>query len=343
MLKAGRSFGEGLKGITMDIACKKYNAATLCRKLKLQDIEEINLISFHKTYSISKEEFTDFIDFLSHLNKFVIKIFKPYPSVLRYLWKAEKNNFKNEIKGIKKIFKIFEGDLEKYTTLKVVQYKDMEFIGIQIKLKTDTVYGTVSSKCDHELEDHKFTSLNKFHKFIKQTLEALIIIQKHDYSHTDIKQSNIIYCSSDDSYKIIDWELLKPLSWYKSKQYFANKTHNNPLTLYIYGMPVLLALETFTLMNQTKHPEWYESNFYKEIYNKLDEELHIIIKNKSEHQLFREYKYTFDLFALGMTYAQLLIKNKLHSPKLHKFILKITSLTNYFKNAEEALDYFNQV
>jgi serine/threonine protein kinase len=335
----GKKFGSGVKGETLDIACKFNNSDTLCKKLN-NNISNINVItSDNKTHSI--DEIEPFLSFLSTLNQYVIKIFKPHKKLLSVLFNKEDQNYKKEINGIKKIFKIYKNDLEKYTTIKTVLYNNLSIIGIQIIFKNKpTLYGTFSTKCNYEVSDYKFKNTKEFDIFIKQTLESIVIIQENNYAHTDLKPSNIIYCANNKTFKIIDWELLKKILWTKNKQYFANKSHNTPLTQYIYGIPVYAALKVFKIMNYEKYNEWYSSNEFQEIYNKVKQDLSTITKTK--HQLFREYKYTFDIFAIGMTYGQLLIKNKLNFGKYKEFIYKLTDFKDGFKTAKEALDYFNQ-
>jgi serine/threonine protein kinase len=331
-MQAGKIYGEGVKGITMDIACKSYNTGTLCKKLNTKQIQEINLISFNKVYKV--KNIRDFLNFLDNIKDYVVKIFKVLP--IYNFFSSGKKNFYNEINGIKTIYKIYNNDLSKYTTLKAITYNEIDFIGIQfIVNNSHTIYATISKKCSYDVSNYKFDN-KSFDEFVLQTLESLSILQINKYAHTDIKADNIIYCDYDKKFKLIDWELLKKLSWEKKHKYFANARNSSPLASYIYGMPEIIAFKRFYSKNNNISTELSVIiNIFKEEFNK--------IKHMKYNELFNKYKYHFDLFAMALTYIYLLNKNNINSKKYMDLIIKMTSLTSKFEDAKEALNYWRSL
>lgn len=343
---AGKVYGEGVKGITMDVSCIYNDTHTFCSKLKEKKIKYVKLFSGDGNTVLSKKDFEDFITFLSKQDAFVVKIFKAakfsfLKEITKYFY-DEHQHFKNEMNGIKKMFSIYGDQVSKYTTLKTLTYNSKDFVGLQIKYEDGpTTWATFSAKCSYDAADYKFTKNAMFDKFIIQTLESLIILQKHGYAHTDLKQNNIIYCDKEKAFKIIDWEMLKPLSWSKNHQYFANVSHNSPLGLYLYNVPKMLAFNIYNSANLKQYPKVYKSREYKHISSMVNKQLTDAIKDKTHKQLFYKYKNNFDMFAIGMTYLHLLVKNKINTQQYMPFIERLLLLDdNRFRSIEEAYTHF---
>ena len=82
----------------------------------------------------------------------------------------------------------------------------------EAKARLKTEFFIFQEKCHKTLDNIKFTQ-KEFNKFIKDIYESLLILQKSNFIHNDIKADNVIYC--DNKYKLIDWDLSKDLG--KSK------------------------------------------------------------------------------------------------------------------------------
>ena len=340
-MQGGKIYGEGVKGITMDISCIHGDKHTLCKKIKKNKVSSINLISFHNKHKI--KDIDAFVDYLSKLDDYVIKIFKSdkFSDIFNF-FSITNSNFTNEMTGIKQIHRIYSKNLSKYTTIQKLNYHGFDFIGLELIFENDeVVHGTISRKCSYQVDKYKFKNEIEFKIFISQTIESLSIMQSHNYAHIDLKPDNIIYCDSNKSFKIIDWELLRPLSWRKSKQYFANPTHSAPLAMFIYGNK---PYDKIYNSNKSKNPTWHKSTEFNQILDTYKEQLEIIKKNKTSRQLFHHYKYHFDMFALAMSFGHLLHKNQLNFKEFMPFILKMTSLidSERFINASEALTWFKK-
>ena len=112
-----------------------------------------------------------------------------------------KLNFNNEMKSIKKLFKIYGDDISKYTAIKpIFNYNDINIYAISYSNK----FYIFQEKCFKTLDNIDFTQ-KEFNKMIDDVYESLLILQKNKFMHNDIKADNIIYCQN--KYKLIDWEL----------------------------------------------------------------------------------------------------------------------------------------
>ena len=116
-------------------------------------------------------------------------------------------------------------------------------------------------KCHKTLDNIKFTQ-KEFNKFIKDIYESLLILQKNNFIHNDIKADNVIYC--DNKYKLIDWDLADGYySRFKSfvKGSGGNFLFNHPIKFYSLGLSLFI-FKTFYYIFKSK-----DSDSYKWLYS----------------------------------------------------------------------------
>jgi len=321
-------YGEGNKG-------KVINNKELSLILKDKKIRKIQLISLDDKYELSSnKELNDFFDLIYSKNDFVIKLFKD----------NVKLNFKNECKGLKNIYNIFKDSYKKYSTLYFLKFKNFKFIGFKIICENTELYAIINSMCTMNMYKFKFTRYDIFNKFIENTLSSLVKLQEHKYAHTDLKPDNIIYCSNDDRFKIIDWEMSKILSLSINifSKYYANKIFNSPLAFVINGKSVTESIKSFENYNIEKKQKWFQSDQFQVIFKMYKKELYDL-KDKYviRNVIFEKYKYHLDLFAIATVYYSLMYSNNLDiTDNYIELFTKMISL-NGFLNVKNAYNYFN--
>lgn len=321
-------YGEGKKG-------KVINNKGLYNILADREIKNIKLVGLEKTKVLEKEDFKKFFDLLYNDNSYVVKVFKN---------KNTSQNFKNECKGIKNIYRIFKDSYKKYTTLYFLEFNNFKSIGFKITCNNNyKIYVVLNSMCDMSINKFNFTNYSIFNKFIENTLSALVKLQEYKYAHTDLKTDNIIYCNHDDRFKIIDWEMSKilSLSINISSQYYANIEHNSPLAFYINGKSMDESIKYFKKNNIKKKQKWFESEQFQIIFNMYVKELYNI-KDKYVFSkiIFEKYKYHLDLFAIATIYYKIMYTNNLDITEDYiELFTKMISL-NGLINAENAYKYF---
>lgn len=342
-MKAGRIIGEGVKGITMDMGCKPYDPDTFCNMIKKKNTKGLNLFSESSTHYVPKERVHRFLEHVSKKHSYVVKVFKPSGMLIPFLDRTS-SNFSNELKGMKRVFKMFSGSASKYTTLKKQTFDGHNFIAVQMLFENETpMYATFSKKCNHEIKDHRFEGYTEFNAFVRHTLETLAVLQKNGYAHCDIKTSNMVYCNDEKRFKLIDWEMSKRLSWSKNHMYFANISSDSPLALYMYGIPETLAINSFRVANYKDRSRWYDSMEAQDLIGPYINNLSSVIEGRTNEGLFRKYKNHLDMFAACLVYSETMFNNNLKQDRYLPFFSKMISLSkDRFEDASAALKEFNR-
>lgn len=320
-MQGGAILGEGAHGITYNL-CKK-DKESFCDELDKQMIREITLYTSDGTETLSKKEEIDtFLDMLHKKQEHIAKIFKPCGVFVS----TTKKQFESEIDTNRNIIKIYNKKATKYLTILLSSHNLM---GAIFQGKT-TYYVIFGSKCNNKYD-------LVLPQFILDILESIQILQTHDYSHNDIKPDNIVKCS--DRYKLIDWgesnkfnRSLKPASLMTS----------SPLRWYCYDwkLPPSMCTGLMPFRANMLEPAAAKSTFFKEIVAKIERDFSNVLKRGlSREELYETYKYSFDLFMLGMTLVYLIHDkpnyHKQYTPIIHYLI----SLTDPPKDAKEALKH----
>ncbi len=185
-MQEGAILGEGVHGITYNL-CKK-DKESFCDELDKQIIREITLYTSDGTETLSKKEEIDtFLDMLHKKQEYIAKIFKSSGIFVS----TTKKEFEREIDAHRNIIKIYNKNATKYLTITLSFHNIMGAI-----FQGNTTYYVIfGSKCNNKYD-------LVLPQFLIDILESIQILQTHDYSHNDIKPSNIVKCS--DRYKLID-------------------------------------------------------------------------------------------------------------------------------------------
>ncbi len=223
----GKYISEGYVGITMDVYNPDDNI-DLYNLIKKDNPNNIIL------YGINKNLYVNDIDILKYLEgktEFIVKKIKKGSIIVG----SARLNFKNELSSIKKIFKFMGNKIEDYTTIKpIFKYNDVDIYALSYKKK----FYIFQEKCSNTIDKIKF-SQKEFNKMIHDIYEVLLLLQKNNFLHNDLKADNIIYCNN--KYKLIDWDN----AWYSRNSYKVifkrgNFLFNHPYKFYNKGIPLFV-------------------------------------------------------------------------------------------------------
>jgi serine/threonine protein kinase len=230
IIKGGKVLNRGFVGIVMELYNdNKEDNKTLYQELSLSNPAKIKLVSINKEIQITDTNTNEILNLIKkNSSNTLAKKF----STNTILFGSNKKNFNNELSGYKELIKIFDKDINKYTTIKKgFTYKNNDIYGIIF----NNNYYIFLEKCYKTLENIKFTP-KLINKCIKDIFQVLLILNKKGYIHNDIKPDNIILCKN--RFKLIDWEnsnYIKNQSYIITKN--GNLVFNHPIKFYRIGVP----------------------------------------------------------------------------------------------------------
>ena len=310
-LNGGRKINEGYKGITFDLYNPNDNIDfyTMFKESKPKTITLYGLNNKIRT----KDEYENILKALENKNNFIVKNFKR-----GYILAGKaKINFKNELYSIKSLSFIYRKKLSYYTAIKpIFNYNDMDIYAISY----DNKYFLFEEKCHKTLENIDFTQ-NEFNKFIADIYESLLILQKNNFLHNDIKADNIILC--DNHYKLIDWDL-GFIKYKKFKSFMngagGNFIFNHPIKFYNLGLSLYIFkffYYIFKKLNYNSDKWLYELNSFNMIYQKSLESAELLIEKNKARTVIKHY----DMYSFATLIICLAEKNNLEYPK--EFVNKL--------------------
>lgn len=300
-MHGGKIYGKGMKGVIMDP-----------EDLYIDEEESVLVYGVHGKY---KKKWASVVK-----DNIVCKVFKEHYGVLDWLMCRNRapESFRREITGMRRLIKIFgEDNIEKYTTVPVA------VLGIV----RDGSYIVFTKICEAQVDDIKLNA-DDMQKLIRQTLSCVAVLQNHNLVHCDLKPGNILKCGDD--FKIIDWELMHKLDWKTSQQYSGDVKFTSPFAYALQGVSVELCLERFVAHCDRK---WRQSRLFRVCLDIIARDLEKV--GRIDATVFKNHKYHFDMFSLGLTFAYLLFKNKIRHECYLKLIRGLVSLYG-FKDASAA-------
>ena len=305
------------------------------------NIKYIELISFKKNNNLiitSSNDINNLFDFFYNSKNKIVKIMK----TTQYFMKNSyiKKDFDEEIKLNKKILKIYKSQSKKYLTIYPIgKFKSIDLIASIITLNNNKkIYMIFGNKCYNN--NYKIN----LDKYIIDILESLIILQKHNLQHDDIKLDNTVKCK--DKYKLIDWGKVRCVKDLSFRTIYG--VYHSPILLYLKGVTFpqfYFFIENldyaYNIVNSKKNKNFLKNNkIFIELIKKVRDEFKIIVQMKNNKKyLLNKYKFTFDIYMFGITILHIVNKYKLNYIKYKRIIDKFTSLINPVKNAQDALKY----
>jgi hypothetical protein len=327
--RAGKILGEGAHGKTYDASCRVHGES-FCKTLEAfkADIQKVTLYTNDKKLVITASTEIDFFaEYARTLVGNIAKIFK-HRTVA-----ARQKALDEEIASNKAITELYGANAEENTTIAPVSgyiHKDKKYdiYGAAVDIKGQpSIHVVFGAKCNNKFPFHP--------NMITNLLESLIVLNRKEYLHNDVKLDNIVLC--DERYKLIDWGASTPMD-------FTNKTHGSllttsPLRWYCYGYTAVVARNIIPTKTYFYKPDIHKSPLFKEQVERINAEFNTLLSFESDRRkLFEAHKNTFDVFMLGMTILHAVIERKLAFDVYRPIIAAFTSLLEPL-TARRALNY----
>ena len=298
----GKNISEGYKGLTIDLRNKEDNI-DFYNLFKEKRPENIILYGSKKKLKITNA-YEKILNLMEDKTDYIVKKFKRGNIIMG----NAKINFNNEMKSIKRLFKIFGDNISKYTAIKpIFKYDNIDIYAISYSNK----FYIFQEKCYKTIDKIDFTQ-KEFDRMINDIYESLLILQKNNFIHNDIKPDNIIYCNN--KYKLIDWELAYS-SNAKFKSFFkgsgGNFLFNHPYKFYSLGIPLFIYNffnYIFKKIDYNNNSWIYALESYKIMNKKIEESIDCLYNQK-----INLYKY-YDSYSFALVIIYLAEKNKCNIP-----------------------------
>lgn len=346
---------KGKHGAAYDLGYKNNILQFNILDKELPNIKSIKLYGFKKnnTLTISNgDDITKFNIFLNNMENKIVKIIKTDSFYNKE--KIIEKDFTEEINLNRQVINIYGKNSNNFLTVKYIGvFKNIELIGAVITLINNTKM--------HLIFGHKCNNVFKpnIKPLLIDILESLAILQKNDYQHDDVKMDNIVKCS--DKYKLIDWGKMRNINRITIRTIFG--LNHSPIFLYIYkgntngsaysilpGLPVYSSfiLEKLLIKYNDKNLKWMHEMLdfplLQETLMRVGLELkQVISTNPNQKDLLEKYKYTGDIYMLGIALIYAIFKYKINITKYKVIIERFTSLVNPLKDAKDALKWVKSV
>jgi serine/threonine protein kinase len=299
----GKNISEGYKGLTIELRNKEDNI-DFYNIFKTDKPDKIILYGSKKKITL-KNSFEEILNLMEDKTDYIVKKFKRG----NILMGNAKLNFNNEMKSIKRLFKIYGDNISTYTAIKpIFKYNNIDIYAISYS----NYFYIFQEKCFKTIDKINFTQ-KEFNKMIDDIYESLLILQENNFMHNDIKADNIIYC--DNKYKLIDWELAySNKTRYKSffKGSGGNFLFNHPYKFYNLGIP-LFVYHFFNYIFKKidyKSNSWiYKLKSYKKLNEKIKDSVDYLINNKKNLNNY------YDMYSFALLIIFLAEKNNCQYPK----------------------------
>jgi serine/threonine protein kinase len=274
-----------------------------------------------------KEEIKDFLKKIEKTDEFIGKLFKS-----KY-FESTKKIFEKELDEIRNVIGFYKKENNKYTTLNPLKYKTTEFIAVTINYSRSSEYIVFNKKCNNKFEINII-------KMVKDVLESLVILQKNDFLHNDIKLDNMVYC--EKKYKLIDWGNIMKIDFkHIMKGTFLT---GHPIKFYLMGYSQYFIKQAIYIRTQTKMKEIIKSKLFNDIYKQQMKQFdEVMKKGLTKKEMIEKYKDSMDVYALGMTVVHAIIINNEKFEKYEKLVNYLLDMENPPKDAKVALEFIKKI
>jgi hypothetical protein len=326
MKRGGKSLGKGAHGEAFNVG-ETYEGTTFFSIISSQPIKEIVIYSPDpngKQTHTSESELTQFKEYIRIVQNSIAKVFLPAKNIAK--------DFLDEITMNRKIVDIFGADASNYLTISPMQpvFKKM-MLGCVITFEDETkIYAVFNNKCANRYEIPDLT------KFTNDILDSIIVLQTQSYEHNDIKLDNIVKC--DEKFKLIDWGQASTVLNPEKK--VGSLLSTSPIRWFILGYSHLNAKYRMQFRTTLRNSRFSISKLFRDTFFRIVTEYNTVTEATPDREtLARKYRYTFDVFMLGMTMLHAVYKYRLSEDRYLPVINKFTSLLDPVKNAIEAKEF----
>jgi len=329
----GALLGEGAHGKAYNVGRTPRNTDALYKLLLKTPYKSISLQTLEQEKPVELTTAKDihaFTEFLKETKNLIGKVVKA-----PQFWqkKSQQREFQDELDVNRMVLKAFGPQADRFLTTQPVQgFRDHAIIGF---------IGTPSDKKPllYVIFGHKCNPSYKVEldRFVLDITEALVELESHRLRHNDIKPTNIVRC--EDRYKLIDWGATTT----DIPKRGGGVPMSSPMRYYVGGLSSYLA-RTFPYIGvEYEYNDWFNTNHYQDLFNRIDKEFLEILKVTSNREtLFKKYGPSSDLYQLGITVALLQYKEGLDDSKYTRIVERLTSLKEPFRSAKEALAWIRK-
>jgi hypothetical protein len=321
MKRGGKSLGKGAHGEAFNVG-ENYEGTTFFSLISRKPIKEIVIHSpdGEKTHS-SDSDLLQFKEYIRIIENRIAKVFLPAKNIAK--------DYLDEIAVNRKIVDIFGQEADNFLTISPLPpvFKHT-MLGCVISFEDgEKIHAVFNTKCNNHYE------ISDLEKFANDILDSLIILQTQSYEHNDIKLDNIVKC--EETYKLIDWgqatTVLNP------EKKVGSLLTTSPIRWYILGYSHLNAKYRMQFRTTLRNSRFSVSKLFRETFFRIITEYNTITETTPDRDtLAKKYRYTFDVFMLGMTMLHAVFKYRLSEQIYLPIINKFTSLLDPVKNAFEA-------
>lgn len=348
---------KGAKGMLVDTCCYEptHNPELaqydLCAILGSNQSQKISLYRYDKGKAAELQvlEVSDPSPILRMLKR------KRNSLAVKYYYTGtEKEAFRemnNDMIGDASLYSIYTSHSDqKYLTLSTeLKYKSFKYNGISVEYGGKMHYYYLSNRCVNTLDNLSGVTDRIFLKLTKQLLESFEILHSKEYYHGDVKLQNMMECPGKDiQYKLIDWGRLYPVKQFDPNYiYGGSKQSGSPLGFYFmfrnktrqflkvpmpYGQAANLSCKLFEgriPLQPLKSPLLIEyGDLFRPMWEEIKQNFLSRIdqykrENHTDETIFQRYRFTLDLYNLGLSLLYLVYKHGLSRDKYEPFIRRL--------------------
>lgn len=284
-----------------DTLCIYKDTKTFCKYLAstLDKVASIQLFYTAKEYDVlSKDEAETFLILLTKsTNTSLTSTFKELKTYLQHL-----ENVTLVRQSIDEMYHPF---------MPVIKNKTKDVLGFAINYnKGSTTYHTCQQTCD-EYIDMMTLSNTQYSKLLNDVSTVIDKIHKKGYCINGISHHTIGYFKNVNTFKILDWQFLMPVTSKKQNGYVL---YSHPLKSYLNGATTLLAKRNISLGSLLTKNKWVRNLSSYQFMNAYAEAslLYILAINKRKNLI--NYIPHFDGYSLSLMAIFIAEKNHLKVP-----------------------------
>jgi hypothetical protein len=266
-----------------------------------------------------------------------------------------KSAFVKEIRTNALVLAAYGTNSTQCTTLRNIKIGDIVIAG----LETPEAYYILSGRCEVPLNRFKFNS-DSIDSFVCDILKSFDCLHRADMLHCDVALDNMIHCSREGRFKLIDWGLSETQTAMRKRYVTQERPKNtgSPMAWLAWGTGPASSLTYMTFYFIKRAYYVFTCHSYqqmlvgaKDSFNKLlEESLHADKERLGDdafrRMLVKRYARSFDLFSLGFVFSHLACSVQRVSERRRAALLTLSRRFTHYGDADfmqdagEALEWW---
>ena len=310
----GKEYGEGRYGKTMDVAHDASGQSVYDELLLIPPERRGDCVAWgisgKDKRPLTAADFEAVMRLLATEKSMVGKRFKD--DVI-----SDFSAFKIELAQMSKVSTALGAHLQRCSTIRSIRlpHRGIDMFGLQTPIGCYLFTG----KCTTPLDRFHFTT-SKIDKFVRDILFCFARLHEGRMFHMDVKLDNMIYCKTDDRFKLIDWGNSDDMDGLLRRYVNQERPRNSgsPFAWLAWGtgpaLPIVHAAymlywhayDSFTCGTFQRFTSRMQASFDAKKEQLIDAaNTGRVIDDATRRKLLRTYARSFDLFNLGMTLVHL--------------------------------------